>query len=408
MNFEAIGKNFLILFMVAGLAAAVLSYNVDLQTNTAYAQSDVEERQRQDAEEIEREARAATADAEREARQEAQQIEREERHAAEDAERDARDAAEDIEREARSAASDIEREARQEAQQTERETRQDAEEIERVARAATADAEREARQIAQEIQGKVRQAAEDAGRDAERMQQRGLVMSEEMRDRGLAIAERMQQRGLIDGAPPVIMSVTGVNIGETISERRAIAEIKSEVIIEELEQRIRHGVISVDSRVQSLLERLELGRYHLPESIDEDNQKNSLNISFEGQTREGVSEPVVGSIFLENVATRGDVIRYKVTGGEIFLGDTAYDVVFGKARLVASPQHDIIIILGQIMDIDGNVSTFRLGVESDGLKDGLTSGNADFKLAPHSKIANKYIHNGVFAMDTGGNGGLDR
>lgn len=232
---------------------------------------------------------------------------------------------------------------------------------------------------------------------AEKMQQRGLViasdvsqvgpeMGQEMAEQGRSIGSEMRQMGL-DTAQS--MAMTGINIGETMSEREAIAEVKSEVVIEELEQRIQ----LLEERIQSLLERLDQGTYHLPENVREDSQKSSFNASFEGQTDEG---SVVGSVFLENVATRDNVAKFKVTGGEILVGDSvAYDVVFGKARIVKGPAGDILMIIAQIIDSEENVSTIRLAMEAGELKDNIAKGPADFSLGPQSKISNKLIVGGT-------------
>ena len=257
---------------------------------------------------------------------------------------------------------------------------------------------------------------------AEKMQQRGLAIAEKMQERGLAIAEKMQQRGLAiaekvgtQGGPEIAremsgegmgiasemrkmgldtaqsMAMTGINIGETMSERETIAAVKSEVIIEELEQKIQR----LEERIQSLLERLEQGSYHIPENVREDSQKNSFNVSFEGET-DSTTESVVGSVFLENVATREDVAKFKVTGGEILVGESvAYDVLFGKARIVKGPASDILMIIAQIIDAEENVSTVRLAIEASELKNNITEGLADFNLGPQSKISNKRIVGGT-------------
>jgi len=265
---------------------------------------------------------------------------------------------------------------------------------------------------------------------AEKMKQRGLAIAEsiqqdlttdeKMQQRGLAIAEKMQQRGLdiaaragsqsgseiaeeMSGEGMGIasemrkmgldiaqsMAMTGINIGETMSEREVIAEVKSEVIIEELEQKIQ----GLEERIQSLLEKLEQGSYHIPENVREDSYKSSFNVSFEGQSDDGA---VVGSVFLENVATREDVAKFKVTGGQVLVGESvAYDVLFGKARIVKGPASDILMIIAQIIDAEENVSTIRLAVEASELKDNITQGIADFNLGPQSKISNKRIAGGT-------------
>lgn len=361
------------------------------------------------------------------------------------------------EREARQAAEDAARAARAlTAAEAELAAQQASDAALRAARAAAvADAERTARQAAAEAGRAATMVPTDIDRNAERIQHRGqtmseimkyyglemadktknrgLAISEVMKDRGMELANRLSQVGLTGfGTQPGTskdildrglnvayemrrmgletaqsMAITGVNIGETMSERRTVAEIKSEVIINELEDKVSRGMTGVDSRVQSLLAAIDTGRYHLPTSISEDAQKNSFNVSFEGQTRDGMQEPIIGSIYLENTVTRSEVTKYKVTGGEIFVGNNAYDVVFGKARMVSDPQLDVLVILGQIMDVNGNVSTIRVGIESNDLKEGIASGNTEFKLTPNSKISNKFVHNGESVINVVRAGGTN-
>lgn len=138
-------------------------------------------------------------------------------------------------------------------------------------------------------------------------------------------------------------------------------------------------ITQLESRIQSLLSQLDQDRYHLPENIQPDNQVSSFNVAFEGQTDS--AESVVGSVFLGNVATREDVAKFKVTGGEVVVGDTfPYDVVFGKARVVETPASDVLTIIAQLVDEQGNVSTARLVMNSENLKEDMISGLANFDI----------------------------
>jgi len=60
------------------------------------------------------------------------------------------------------------------------------------------------------------------------------------------------------------------------------------------------------------------------------------------------------------------LLHFYDTGDEILVGDTFYDFVIGKARLSssgASGEKDSMIILGQVMDDQGNVNTIRLSLD---------------------------------------------
>nr|NIP61545.1 hypothetical protein [Nitrosopumilaceae archaeon]NIU00140.1 hypothetical protein [Nitrosopumilaceae archaeon]NIU86541.1 hypothetical protein [Nitrosopumilaceae archaeon]NIV65253.1 hypothetical protein [Nitrosopumilaceae archaeon]NIX60742.1 hypothetical protein [Nitrosopumilaceae archaeon] len=115
------------------------------------------------------------------------------------------------------------------------------------------------------------------------------------------------------------------------------------------------------------------------DEIEPDSQSSAFNVAFEGQT--DTAESVAGSIFLENVATRADAAKFKVTGGEVVVGDSfPYDVVFGKARVVETPANDVLTIIAQLVDENGDVSTAKLVMDSANLKDEILSGSAGFDI----------------------------
>jgi len=120
------------------------------------------------------------------------------------------------------------------------------------------------------------------------------------------------------------------------------------------------------------------------------------SISFDGSATslndDSVVTDVEGEIFLETLATRSDTSKFRVTGGEILVGDTFYDFVIGKARVSSSGtsgEKDSMIILGQVMDDQGNVNTIKIFVHAANPLSGdfgLEPIDLEIKM-PQSKIA---------------------
>jgi len=172
-------------------------------------------------------------------------------------------------------------------------------------------------------------------------------------------------------------------------------------LIYELQQRIEQ----LEDRIQTLLEKYESGEYFgtVPEV---DSEIKSYTIFFDGSATSIDDESIVidveGEIFLENLLTFGDNIsKFRVTGGEISIDNTFYDIVFGKARVSSSSssgEKDIVVLLGQVIDFadeDDDSSTLKLVINSE------TSLEGDFGLVPisieilpQSKIAGQWYLSG--------------
>ncbi len=170
-------------------------------------------------------------------------------------------------------------------------------------------------------------------------------------------------------------------------------------LIYELQQKIEQ----LEDRIQTLLEKLDSGEYFgtVPEV---DSVIKSYIISFEGSATSIDDESIVdaeGEIFIENLLTINDNIsKFRVTGGEISIDNTFYDLVFGKARVSSGPsgEKDIVVLLGQVIDFadeDDDSSTLKLVINSE------TSLEGDFGLVPisieilpQSKIAGQWYLSG--------------
>ena len=171
-------------------------------------------------------------------------------------------------------------------------------------------------------------------------------------------------------------------------------------LIYKLQQKIEQ----LEDRIQTLLEKYESGEYFgtVPEV---DSEIKSYTITFVGSATSIDDESIVdaeGQIFMENLLTIGDNIsKFRVTGGEISIDNTFYDIVFGKARVSSSGssgEKDIVVLLGQVIDFadeDDDSSTLKLVINSE------TSLEGDFDLdpisieiLPQSKIAGQWYLSG--------------
>lgn len=183
---------------------------------------------------------------------------------------------------------------------------------------------------------------------------------------------------------------------ETIHEHQEESIQTALELIHELLQKIEQ----LEDRIQTLLEKYESGEYFgtVPEV---DSEIKSYTISFVGSATSMDDENIVdaeGQIFLENLLTVDDnILKFRVTGGELSIDDTFYDIVFGKARVSStgpSGEKDTIVLLGQIIDFadeDDNSSTLKLVIDSE------TPLEGDFgidpigiEILPQSKIAGQW------------------
>jgi len=171
-------------------------------------------------------------------------------------------------------------------------------------------------------------------------------------------------------------------------------------LIYELQQKIEQ----LEANIQTLLEKYESGAYFgtVPEV---DSEIKSYTITFDGSATSIDDETIVdaeGQIFIENLLTIDDnILKFRVTGGEISIDNTFYDIVFGKARVSSSGpsgEKDAVVLLGQVIDFadeDDDSSTLKLVINSE------TSLEGDFgldpisiEILPQSKIAGQWYLSG--------------
>ena len=171
-------------------------------------------------------------------------------------------------------------------------------------------------------------------------------------------------------------------------------------LIQELQQKIEQ----LEDRIQTLLEKYESGEYFgtVPEV---DSEIKSYVISFDGSATSMDDESIVdaeGQIFIENLLTVNDNIsKFRVTGGEISIDNTIYDIVFGKARVSSSGSSgeiDSVVLLGQVIDFtdeDDDSSTLKLVIDSEtSLEGNFGLEPISIEILPQSKIAGNWYLSG--------------
>ena len=185
---------------------------------------------------------------------------------------------------------------------------------------------------------------------------------------------------------------------EQILKHENKAKDISDATILQLQQKIDQ----LEERLQNLLNKFETGAY-FGTVTNADTTPDSYNVSFDGSAisldDNSIVSDVNGNIYLESMTTGTDSFKLRVTGGEILVGDTFYDFVFGKARLSSSDDGTSMIILGQIMDDQGDVHTLRLTLNTAAALTGdFGSEPIPFEIDPsNSKIAKQWT------LDASGN-----
>jgi len=178
-----------------------------------------------------------------------------------------------------------------------------------------------------------------------------------------------------------------------LAEKEVNALQRAEDLIQRLEQRIT----DLEQRLQTLLNKVETGEYY--GNISQlDLVTNSYSISIDGTASslfdESVTSDVSGEIFIENLRTDSKVSKFKVTGGEIFVGDNIYDVVFGKARISSSGpsgEKDSMVLILQTMDSEGNTNTIRLSLDFESVLEGdFGTEPIELEIIKNSKISGQW------------------
>ena len=178
---------------------------------------------------------------------------------------------------------------------------------------------------------------------------------------------------------------------EKIMKHENKAQENADEIILQLQQKIDQ----LEQRLQDLLNKFETGAY-FGTVTNTDTTPDSYSVSFDGSATSlndnSIASDVNGDIYLESITLGTDSFKLRVTGGEILVGDTFYDFVFGKARLSSSNDGTSMIILGHVMDDQGDVHTLRLTLgTATALTGDFGSEPVQFEIDPsNSKIAKQW------------------
>lgn len=176
----------------------------------------------------------------------------------------------------------------------------------------------------------------------------------------------------------------------TGSEDMKIALQNSEQITQELEQESSQ----LTNSLQAMLSDLQAGQYYGP-IMGGDPSTTDYSITFTGSAVSNSNTNTTnmsGEIFVENIKTGTDAIKYKVTGGEILIGSTPYEIAFGKARANYSTGSslDSITLISHAIDNNGTPVTIRLLIHTASSLEG-TYGSSPIQIilqTPYSAINN--------------------
>jgi len=158
--------------------------------------------------------------------------------------------------------------------------------------------------------------------------------------------------------------------------------------------KLQQKVVKLDKRIQSLLEKYEKGKYYGP--IPEGDQvTKSYSLSLDGSAssiRDSTEADFSGEILIERLGAGTDSSKFRVTGGQLIIGDISYDVIFGKARTIfsSSGDKDSMVILAQLLDEEGNVNTLRISFVSKVSLQDEPSEPINFEISQRSKIAHNW------------------
>ncbi len=189
---------------------------------------------------------------------------------------------------------------------------------------------------------------------------------------------------------------------DTLSKKAQLSEERANKIIQKLEQKIQ----KMEERLQKLLDKYQSGKY-FGNLKNVDAVTNSFTLSFDGialQISDSSNEVSFdGKLFLENQYTGNHLKKFRIIGGEIFVGDgEVYDIIFGKARLTSSgpggEKNKMIVIAQASNGVD--VNTLKLQIHFSEPFNSTTE-SVDLEiLSPQSKIASQWFLGGTGTLGT--------
>ncbi|TBR22363.1 MAG: hypothetical protein EPO63_07430 [Candidatus Nitrosotenuis sp.] len=154
----------------------------------------------------------------------------------------------------------------------------------------------------------------------------------------------------------------------------------------------------MEQRLQSLLEKLQTGQYY-GDISQPDSEIKSYDVSFDGTATslsDGSAQNVKAKFVIENLSTKDYIATFKVTGGQVQIGQTTYDLAFGKIRIMSDhTAKDSILLIGNLIDEQGNSNGIRLSISSAQSLDGdFGQQPIDLTVVQPSKIAGQWLLEG--------------
>ncbi len=172
---------------------------------------------------------------------------------------------------------------------------------------------------------------------------------------------------------------------------------RAEQLIQKLESRIQQ----LEQRLQNLVEKLDSGEYYGNIS-DKVVEPKSFVLTFNGsasQINNSTNQlPLDGTISLTTQVIKDNAKKLKVDGGEIWIGDQVYDVVFGKARSSSSGpggEKDSLVLIAQTSGVDDEIKTLKLSLDLASSIDPESNESLEVSVSsPQSKIASDWFLSG--------------
>jgi hypothetical protein len=166
-----------------------------------------------------------------------------------------------------------------------------------------------------------------------------------------------QNNGTVMPNPTITTNGTG-------NEDLKTAMQNSEQIIQQLEQESSQ----LPKSFQSLLSDLQSGQYYGP-TLGGDSSTSHYSVTLTGSAVSKSNSSATnfsGKIFVENIKTGNDAIKYKVTGGHVSIGNTSYDIAFGKARVISNSQAslDSMTLIAHATDNNGSPYTIHMLIQT--------------------------------------------
>jgi len=178
-----------------------------------------------------------------------------------------------------------------------------------------------------------------------------------------------------------------------LTEKAKLSEERANKILEKITKETQ----KYDKRVQKLLDKYQSGKY-FGDFKNTDKITKSFIISFDGTALDVTDstniETLSGELYLENQLTGSHSKKFRVTGGEIFVGEIeVYEIIFGKARLTSSGsggEKDSMIVIAQVSN-GVDIRTLKLSIDLSE-EFNLETESADIEiLFPRSKIASMWF-----------------